>query len=498
MAKSDRPFVKSALAVAITVSMAITVPVYASGMEPAINRGNRSIIKHAGGDYIGVATATDGAGLFIEVWADDQQNLYAQYTQRGHAIAPAFLVDPSGASSVHVAMNASGDAIVVWLGSGEIYARFLPVNSTSVSGNPVLLSSNANGNVSSVSMDDAGNFNIVKVDSGTLYHFNSAGVLVASPEFSNNCATYSNNLIAYGSHLKGISYDAPYAATEYCTPSVSTNAVGNSVVAWEESGHIYAKRFSNTGVAIDLQPIVVDGTPAAVPAAIGSRSQNKVEYFSREPAVAMDDAGDFVVAWERIKVTNGDVKRKVQDCTYNPYTYDWSCGKKIVKYNKFKIASSLVAQHVINGVPVNSKGGVPVDHALIKSSTKRNEHVRIDTDSTGNFVAAWTVAFLRPGRFGNYYPTIQGNVQARKYKKTLSPDGGLVSVAKASRPLKNGDLAYAELPGVALDNQGSWQVTWNLQNLVTQTYTGYYGYTYSYQSAKSESFARYTPGKGVN
>lgn len=496
MKKGSIPFVKSALAVAVTLSMATTVPVYANAPLPAINRDNRSIIKHTSGDYVGVATATNGAGLFIEVWADDQQNLYAQYSQRGHAIASAFLVDSSGASSVHVAMNASGDAIVVWQGSGALSARLLPANSTSVSGDPVLLPYGS-GSVSSVSMDDAGNFNIVKVDSGTLYHFNSAGALVASPDFSNNCATYSNNFIAYGSHLKGVSYYAPYSATEYCAPSVSTNAVGNSVVAWEESGHIYAKRFDNTGVAIDSQPIVVDGTPPAVPAAPGSKYQNKVEYFSREPAVAMDDAGDFVVAWERVKVTNGDLKRKVPYCTYNPYTYESSCKKKTVKYTKYKIGSSIVAQRVINGFPVNSKAGLPADRALIKSSTKRNEHVRIDADSAGNFVAAWTVSFSRPGWLGNFYPPIQGNVQARKYKKTLSPEGGLVSVAKASRPLKNGDFSYAELPGVALDDQGSWQVTWNLQNLVTQTYTDYYGYTYSYQSAKSESFARYTPGKGV-
>lgn len=497
MGKNGAPFVKNTLVLAITASMALAVPVYASDSVSIINKGNRSLIKRTNEDRIGAVTATNGAGLFIEVWADDQGRLYTQYSQRGQAIAPPFLVDSSNASSVYVAMNATGSAVIVWQGSGGLFARFLPVNSTSVSGAPVLLPSNGNENISNVSMDDSGNFNMVKVGSGTLYHFNSAGALVSSPGFSSNCATYSSNLISYSGHLRGVSFDAPYSTTEYCEPSVSTNATGNSVVAWEESGHIYAKRFDNAGVEIDSQPIVVDGTPAAVPAKIGSSYQNKLEYFAREPAVAMDDAGDFVVAWERIKVANSDVKRKVQYCDYKPGTYEWSCSTKAVKFTGFKIGSSIVAQRVVNGIPVSGSASLPVDRVLIKGSNKRNKSVQIEADSAGNFAAAWTVAFARPGRLGNYFPLIQGNIQARKYKNVLSPASGLVTVAKASRPLKNGDLSYAELPSVALDNEGSWQVTWNLQNVVSQTYTGYYGYTYSYQSTNSESFARYTPGKGV-
>ncbi|MCA3272608.1 MAG: putative Ig domain-containing protein [Roseomonas sp.] len=231
------------------------------------------------------AVAMDAAGSFVVVWASSQDSsldgIYAQrFNAVGMAVGGEFRVNTTtlnSQSAPAVAMDADGDFMVTWEspdGSSDgVYAQRFNAAGIAVGSEFRVNTNTANDQGrSAVAMDADGDFVItwesfVQDGSGDgIYaqRYNAAGVALGGEFRVNTTTTSSQN-----------------------NPAVAMDAAGSFVIAWDSpqdgSGDgIYAQRYNAAGVALGGEFRVNTTTVS---------SQNN-------PAVAMDAAGNFVIAWD--------------------------------------------------------------------------------------------------------------------------------------------------------------------------------------------------------
>lgn len=200
-------------------------------------------------------------------------------------------------------------------------------------------------------------------------------------------------------------------------PSVAMDAAGDFVVAWasynqDGSGYgIYAQRYSSTGAA-EGGEFHVSTTTA------GDQSF---------PTVAMDAAGDFVVAWDSNQGGS----------TYGIYAQRYD--------------SAGVAQ-----------GG----EFQVNTYTGNSTFPTIGMDSTGDFVVAWS----SDGEDGSGY-----GIYARRYNAAGAAQGGEFKVNTYTK----GDQIY---PTIGVDRAGDFVVAWESD---AQDGSGYGVYAQRYNAAGS-------------
>ncbi|ADV61466.1 VBCS repeat-containing protein [Isosphaera pallida ATCC 43644] len=234
--------------------------------------------------------AMNGAGDFVVVWQSYTQDGsgYGVYAQRfdasGNPVGGEFQVNTYTTGwqrNPRVAMNAAGDFVVVWEsfyqdGSGYgVYAQRFDAL-----GNPVgsefqvhTYTTNVQRNAS-VAMNAAGDFVVVWQS----YTQDGLGFGV-----------YAQRFDASGNPVGGEFQVNTYTTSFQVNPHVAVNAVtGDFVVVWQSfyqdgSGYgVYAQRFDASGNAVGGEFQVHTYTTSN----------------QRIPHVAMNAAGDFVVAWE--------------------------------------------------------------------------------------------------------------------------------------------------------------------------------------------------------
>ncbi|MEB3214115.1 MAG: Calx-beta domain-containing protein [Leptolyngbyaceae bacterium] len=235
--------------------------------------------------------AMDANGNFVVAWTDRDPlvatsgAVYARrFDSNGNALGSQFLVNTTTTNAQDtpaIAMNADGRFVITWEsfdqdGDGDgVYAQVydslgnevggeIAVNTTTTDeqGDPV------------VGIDANGNFVIAWTDrnpadstSGAVRarRFDSAGNPLGSQFLVNTTTTDAQD-----------------------TPAIAMNANGDFVIAWESFNQdgdgegVYAQRYSNTGAAVGGE-IAVNTTT--------SSNQD-------DPSVAIDAAGNFLVAWE--------------------------------------------------------------------------------------------------------------------------------------------------------------------------------------------------------
>jgi len=225
--------------------------------------------------WTSVATGLDGG--FVAVWTSDAQDgagdgVYARrYDSGGTPIAGEFLVNTTTAlsqSNPSVAMDADGDFVVVWQGNGAgddegVYGQRFDSTGTVVGGefrvNATTAAFQANP---CVGMAHDGSFVVVWNDVNEVVgrRYDSSGVPQGG-EFTVGNGTTT------GDH------------------AVAMDASGNFVVVWKESvieDAIYARRYD------------VSGSPLG-----DSFTVNTTTFGDQgSPSVAMDAAGNFIIAWE--------------------------------------------------------------------------------------------------------------------------------------------------------------------------------------------------------
>lgn len=256
-----------------------------------------------------------------------------------------------------VASDRAGNFVVVWTSDGQdgsvqgIYAQRY-----AATGAPIGAEFRVNTITSGVqaqpdvAMDADGDFVVVWTSESTpggsaqdvvARRYSAAGVAQDAAEFRVNTFTTGNQE----------------------SPAVAVDAAGNFIVAWDSNAQdgssfgVYGRKFSAAGVALTGE-IQVAQTTAGLQA---------------DPAVAMDDDGDFVIAW-----TSGTLAGATQ---YDIYA------------RRFNSAAAPVADEFL----VNSSPGFSADFQTFPA---------VALDANGDFVVAWNSY----GQDGSQY-----GVYARRY-----------------------------------------------------------------------------------
>ncbi len=289
------------------------------------------------------AVAIDDDGDFVVVWASYGQDgsnngVYAQrFNADGTPAGAEFLVNTTTSNSQtspDVAMNADGDFVVTWdsslqdgSGAGVYAQRFSADGVAQGSEFRVNTYTSSGQSLSSVAMDDDGDFVVVWGSSGQdgngygvyAQRYNTAGVAQGG-EFLVNTYTSgtqgvarvamdadgdfvvvwnssgqdgnSNGVYAQRYNAAGVAQGSEFRVNTYTSSSQSNGSVdmdadGDFVIAWVSSGQ------DGSGNGIYAQRYAADGTPQGAEFLVNTTTSNS----QATPKVAMHENGDFVVTW---------------------------------------------------------------------------------------------------------------------------------------------------------------------------------------------------------
>ncbi len=238
------------------------------------------------------AVAMDASGNYVVVWSghsayDSGYGIYAQrYNAAGEAQGGNVLVNTYTTGDQRfatVAMDATGDFVVTWSDYGSqdgslsgVYAqRFDSTGVAQGSEFRVNMTTVGNQAYSSVAMEDNGDF----VVTWTAYNQdapNSFGIFARRYDASGAALSDEFQVNSTGAGLQGY-------------PVIAMDADGDFVISWisDQSGDgydIYAQRYNAAGT--------VQGSEFQV--------NTFMTGYQQLPTVAMDDAGDFVITWSSL------------------------------------------------------------------------------------------------------------------------------------------------------------------------------------------------------
>ncbi|MFP4435661.1 MAG: hypothetical protein ACLFVO_00120 [Chloroflexaceae bacterium] len=232
------------------------------------------ITVSTGGEVESPAVAMDDAGNFVVVWLedpyDDGYTRVRTYDSQGNP-GPVSSANPVGASvsSPDVAMDADGDFVVTWDEAKEqIQARAYNAQGNPVNNPETVATATGTDQVShtAVAMDADGDFMVTWRRSGDA---GSDDPQIEAQRFTRTGATD-------GALLEVAN---PAGNTAVDQPDVALDADGNALIVWQEGG----------GPSRTIRARQYNG--AANPAFDVTTTN------ANEPAVAMDADGDFIVAW---------------------------------------------------------------------------------------------------------------------------------------------------------------------------------------------------------
>jgi hypothetical protein len=240
------------------------------------------------------AVAADAQGDFVAAWQSDQESggSFGIYGQRfgadGHLIGTEFHVNTTTAGSQQapaVAMAPDGRFLIAWQSDGQ------DGSSWGIYGQAYAAGGAPAGGEFAVNQTTAG-----AQHSPAVAYVNSA---VAPDRFqivwqsesqdgsgAGAAGIFMRSFGGAGNPLSGeVAVNAP-ATGAHAHPRIAADPSGNFVVVWENTtgagSAVVLRRFISTGVALSGQ-LTVD------PGAVGAQ---------RNPMVAADAIGDFVVAWD--------------------------------------------------------------------------------------------------------------------------------------------------------------------------------------------------------
>lgn len=288
------------------------------------------------GDQTSPSVAMDSAGDYMTVWTSVGQDgsaggIYAQrYNAQGLPIGSEFRVNTTtinDQASPRVAMDAAGDAVVVWNsflqdGSGEgIYGQRFDAAGVP-QGSEFLVNTYTSGNqwTPQIAMDSAGDFVVAWTGQGAVADQTGSDQGIYAQQFNSQGVAQGGEIHVAGSLA--------------ITPTVAMNSAGNFAIGWSapNSAGEFAQRYNANGTPLGSKMTLsnVAGIPAiamdsngdliavsriAIPtsgyslvaqrfdttgAATGSpiSIQSTTTTVQASPSVATDVNGNFVVAWQ--------------------------------------------------------------------------------------------------------------------------------------------------------------------------------------------------------
>ncbi len=360
-----------------------------------------------------------------------------------------------------VSMDNSGNFVVTWqsnnqdgYGDGVYGQRYTSTGSVAGSEFRVNTYTTGNQNSPSVAMDNSGNFVVTwqsNAQDGSnngiyIQRYTSTGS-VAGSEFQVNTYTTSNQ----------------------SSPSVAMDNSGNFVVTWQSNNQdgygdgVYGQRYTSTGSVAGSEFRVNTYTTG---------NQNS-------PSVAMDNSGNFVVTWQSNAQdgSNNGIYGQRYDSTgatvgsefpVNTYTtshqrdpsvsMDNSGNFVVTWYSNSQDGSS----YGIYGQRYTSTGSVAGSEFPVNTYTTSNQSTSsVAMDSTGNFVVTW--------RSNNQDGSSNG-IYGQRYDSTGATVG---SEFKVNTYTTSNQISAS----VSIDNNGNFVVTWQ-SNAQDGSGYGVYGQRY--------------------
>jgi len=407
--------------------------------------------QHGEGNSTDPSVAMDADGDFIVVWVsgayyDTAGILGQRFNAAGAPQSPVIeLVDLMGyaneTTSSSVAMDDDGDFVVAWRGYYGYYEsifaqQFAPDGTPS--GGPTPVIGSMYGYYPSVAMDMDGDFLVAwsvgyAGNHGTMARRYSSAGLPQGPAFQ---------LVA----------PAGYGSVR--DPAVAMDADGDLAVAWQHYDMNY-----NTGGVL-AQRFGADDMPDGSRFWVSPLPSGYSESISGNPSVAMDADGDTLVVWESgyygVNGISGqffDAEGKTVGPVYglvvptgtarsrNPSVAMDPLGNFVITWREYDSNTSLntliAHRYESDGTPV---GAELVVAAGYMGDAPRYPSVAMDDD--GDFLIVWQ----------EYYG--QGGLLGRLFDANGQAQGPAVVIAPAVPGM------YLQEPAVAMDADGDFVVAW--------------------------------------
>ena len=363
------------------------------------------------------AVASNAVGNYVVVWsttlADHTTEIDGrQYYASGNPMGSQFTISKSSSSSVElidplVAINIQGQFVVTWTsatlnsnnevtGISILAQRFNSLGKAQ--GTPLAVGTSTEPYLfptpSSVGIDSRGDFVVVwgSKNSSTP----GIGEYVYAQVYN-----WSGSL--KGNRITVATGDGGNTFAEFSTAAMDSS--GDFVVVWES--------FNGTNISIKAQRYNLAGTPTSnlITVANGDGTSNNYNISQREPSVAIDAVGAFVVAWE-----TGDFTGPQEVDSIHAQRYDFrghASGSAINVYQGDSISYENAPSVAMNGI--------------------------------GDFVVTW---------WHNNRTNSNTTVYAHAYKSTGQSDGSQITVAQSSNNSNN------VFPSVAMNGCDNFVIVW--------------------------------------
>ncbi|MGE5277431.1 MAG: S-layer homology domain-containing protein [Acidobacteriota bacterium] len=239
------------------------------------------------------AVAMNASNKFVVVWASDGQDgdkggIFGQlYDNAGAKVGGEFQVNAYTTSYQYnpaVAMDSSGNFVVVWGSVGQdgsgtgIFARRYDSAGAAKGGEfQVNVTTTGEQGLPDVASDASGNFVVV----WTGANFDGSGYGIVGRRFD-----------ASGNPRSGDFPINTYTTGNQALPRVAMDSTGNFLVAWHSKGQDDSA--APNGFGVFARAFSATGRPSSVEFPVNTFTTGD----QNRPAVALDDRGDFVIAWE--------------------------------------------------------------------------------------------------------------------------------------------------------------------------------------------------------
>ena len=376
----------------------------------------------ATGDQEVPQVAMDQDGNYVVVWQSHKQDgsgegIYAQlFNANGIKTGPEFLVNERTAGNQTdptVSMDKDGNFVIAWTGKGDngadsqaVFARLFDNDGNDLSGGELLVNETTTGDQSTpaVAMNwQTGDFVITWQTKGQI------------DDWDIFARQYSFDLLTIGNE-----FQVNHATTQKQNdPSIDINDSGEFIIGWEsnilgdENLEVVYRRFDWSSGAIDL----TDRT-----------ANDNLTKNQENAAVALDNAGNYVVAWQSKDQDYADDK-------YGIYAQIWDNTGTEIK-NEFRINDTL---------------------------PRNQSNPSVAMDENGNFIVSWQSDSAKDS--SDY------EVYAKRFDVNGNPDGDefLVNLT-ADKDQAN--------PDVALNRNGDFVIVWQSEKQDTADSLGIFGQSY--------------------
>ena len=242
-----------------------------------------------------------------------------------------------------------------------------------------------------------------------------------------------------------------YANDNQEHPAIAMDPAGNFVVVWQSKGQdgsgdgVYGRRFDAAGMALDSE----------------FQINNTIGGYQDDPDVAMDGEGNFVVVWEGPDVDGEGVYARLYSANGQPRTDEFPVNSFTADRQKEpRVAMNDSGAFVIvwewpEPLPGNrahwhvmgrlyDASGVPQGTDFEISQLLHGYVPDVAMDESGDFVVAW--------RGTPVNPPVDSYVRCRMYNADGTPKGNAVQITGGN---------YTYFSSIATNSSGSFVITWS-------------------------------------